>query len=219
MPSKTVISDKDKKAIEESLDRILDCVRSIDDVEILHECRNLFRQRVPLHLRAYAASALLLGLVPSAGVRAAVGKPSHARPSSGRAQADKASAPVKKNNRPTAAVKAPTRSPDQPDERQGSRRENRYRGEGVTLFMGAGRRQRLYARIALDLLYSVPGVGEENVGEVRTMDNYSFISIDPLVEEAVIAALDGSDFRGKPLCVNRARKKAEGQEHPATDQD
>lgn len=213
MSSKTAITEEDKKAIEESLDKILDCVRSMDDVEILHECRNLFRRRVPLHLRAYAASALLLGLVPSAGIRVpASGAPASGAPASG------APARGRKSGRSGASDAKASPGARESEGRQGAGRENRYRGEGVTLFIGAGRRQRLYARIALDLLQTVPGVGEENVGDIRTMDNYSFITVDPLVEETVIASLGGSDFRGRPLSVNRARKKGEGPEDQSTGQ-
>lgn len=88
-------------------------------------------------------------------------------------------------------------------------RENRYRGEGVTLFVSAGRRQRFYARVAIKVLLDIPGVADEVVGDIRTMDNYSFIVVDPAVEEAVIAGLSGYDFKGRILAANRARKRGE----------
>jgi len=79
----------------------------------------------------------------------------------------------------------------------------------VTLFVSAGRRQRFYARIAIKLLLDIPGVADESVGDIRTMDNYSFIVVDPAVEEAVIAGLSGYDFKGRTLAANRARKRGE----------
>ncbi len=94
-------------------------------------------------------------------------------------------------------------------------RENRYRGEGVTLFVSAGRRQRFYARVAIKVLLDIPGITDEVVGDIRTMDNYSFIVVDPSVEDAVIAGLSGYDFKGRILAANRARKRGEsapGQE-------
>ena len=111
-----------------------------------------------------------------------------------------------------AAESAETREPREPREV----RENRYRGEGVTLFVSAGRRQRFYARIAIKVLLDIPGVADESVGDIRTMDNYSFIVVDPAVEDIVIAGLNGYDFKGRTLAVNRARKR--GESAPATEE-
>ena len=59
------------------------------------------------------------------------------------------------------------------------------------------------------MLLDIPGVADDQVGDVRTMDNYSFIVVDPAVEDAVIAALNGYDLKGRTLAVNRARKRGE----------
>jgi len=64
------------------------------------------------------------------------------------------------------------------------------------------------------MLNGLPGVAEESIGELRVMDNYSFVTIDPSVEELVIAGLNGKEFRGRPLSVNRAKKR---DEPPAAD--
>jgi hypothetical protein len=79
----------------------------------------------------------------------------------------------------------------------------------VTLFVSAGRRQRFYARVAIKQLLETPGVSSEQIGDIRTMDNYSFIVVDPAVEDTVLATLNGFDFKGRVLAANRARKKGE----------
>lgn len=186
---------------------------------------------MPLHLRAYVAAALLLEGGEGGGRRGRDGRGPRERGSNGRgsdergkrepapggrAQAlDGKSRGSERPARPAAeAGKAgPARpSPEGEGREPPKRRERRYEGEGVTLFVSAGRRQRFYARVALDLLFETPGVSEEAVGDVRTMDNYSFITVDPAIEELVIAALDGRDFRGRALGVNRARKKGDRQD-------
>jgi phage gp45-like len=48
---------------------------------------------------------------------------------------------------------------------------------------------------------------EEQIGDIRTMDNYCFINIDPAAEEAAIRILGGTEYKGRLLTVNRAKKK------------
>lgn len=98
-------------------------------------------------------------------------------------------------------------------------RENRYHGEGVTLFVSAGRRQRFYARVAIKILLETPGIAEGNIGDIRTMDNYSFIVVDPAIEDAVLATLNGFDFKGRVLAANRARKRDENDNIDSGDAD
>ncbi|HAP42944.1 MAG: hypothetical protein A2087_08985 [Spirochaetes bacterium GWD1_61_31] len=90
-----------------------------------------------------------------------------------------------------------------------SLRENRYQGEGLSVFVSAGRRQRFYARVALKILLEHCQLAEEQIGDIRTMDNYSFISVDPAVADSIIAKLNGHPFKGRPLTVNLARKRDE----------
>ena len=70
-----------------------------------------------------------------------------------------------------------------------------------------GKRQRLYPRVLIDLLIDVAGVAPESIGEVRAFDNYSFADIDPQKSDAVIAALDGYEFRGRKISVGPAKKR------------
>jgi hypothetical protein len=215
------LTEAQKAMIAERLRSALERVHDSSGLEALQECRSLFRRGVPLHLRAYVAAALLLEGSEAGGRR---GRGSDERGKrepapGGRAQA-RAGKP-RGSERPARSAaeageageaRAVRTAPESDGREPPKRRERRYEGEGVTLFVSAGRRQRFYARVALDLLFETPGVSEESVGDVRTMDNYSFITVDPAVEELVIAALDGRDFRGRALSVNRARKKGDRQD-------
>ncbi len=195
--------------------------------ETLHECRALFRKRVPLHLRSYVAAALLFD--GSAGPMKAPGAGSGRgtrRPGGQEPVGMEESRRGLKGEQKQASRQEPKRGPASGQERGAkraeqaeqpsapARREHRFQGEGVSVFISAGRRQRLYARVMLDMLNGLPGVAEESIGELRVMDNYSFVTIDPSVEELVIAGLNGKEFRGRPLSVNRAKKR---DEPPAAD--
>ena len=195
MPSYKTIEEGRRKAMENLIDEIMEELRVPSNIPILHECRTLFRKKVPLTMRAYVAAALAYRF-------AAPGNPgtsSQARKS----QAEQRG--VRNDLRKAPQREAPRESQREP-QREPSR-ENRYQGEGVVLFVGAGRRQRFYARIALRMLIDSGEVIEEQIGDIRTMDNYSFINIDPAIEETAIRVLGGTEYKGRLLTVNRAKKK------------
>jgi len=223
VPSYKTIEEGRRKAMENLIDEIMDELRVPSNIPVLHECRTLFRKKVPLTMRAYVAAALAYRFS---------GPGNTAVPSqSGRGQNEKRGA---KNDSRKAAPQDPQREAKHPpksdpkreaqgephrhpqretqketqrEPRQEPVRENRYQGEGVVLFVGAGRRQRFYARIALRMLIDSGKIQEEQIGDIRTMDNYSFINIDPAAEETAISVLGGTDYKGRLLTVNRAKKK------------
>jgi len=242
VPSHPILPQARRAALEAAFDEALAEVRAAGDVALLQECRSIFRKRVPLNLRAYVAAALALKGAGASRPSDARGrnadsgrndrndrdgrnergdkrkdgrqqKDAQPAPSSGKSPKQKKEQPPRESREarePRAAVEpAETREPREV-------RENRYRGEGVTLFVSAGRRQRFYARVAIKVLLDIPGVADESVGDIRTMDNYSFIVVDPAVEEIVIAGLNGYDFKGRVLAVNRARKR--GESAPAAEE-
>lgn len=211
MASTSALNEAQKAIIAERLRSALERVHDSSGLDALQECRSLFRRGVPLHLRAYVAAALLLeGGGRGGGRRSRDERGPRERGTSERGSPERA-------EKKRGAEKPARREPEAEAREPPRRRERRYEGEGVTLFVSAGRRQRFYARVALDLLFETPGLSEEAVGDVRTMDNYSFITVDPAVEDLVIAALDGRDFRGRALGVNRARKKGERQDGESED--
>ncbi|HRW24857.1 MAG TPA: DbpA RNA binding domain-containing protein [Spirochaetia bacterium] len=210
MPSHSILPESRRAAIEAEFDEALAEVRATADVALLQECRAIFRARVPFNLRAYVAAALALKY--AGGSRQPEKRSRDGKGGRGRAEgrpdnrAESVARQPAKQAKPKKEEK-PAREPEAKEPREV--RENRYRGEGVTLFVSAGRRQRFYARVAVKMLLDIPGVADEQVGDVRTMDNYSFIVVDPAVEDAVIAALNGYDLKGRTLAVNRARKRGE----------
>jgi hypothetical protein len=226
VPSHSILPDSRRAAIEAVIDEALTEVRGASDVALLHECRAIFRGKVPLSLRAYVAAAFALRLASGGAADQRRGRQRDDVRAEGRGHG---AAAVKKpgdNKRPDRNApdrinpppKAVSDRKDAPERREPEIRENRYRGEGVTLFVSAGRRQRFYARVAIKQLLDTPGVSSEQVGDIRTMDNYSFIVVDPAVEDTVISALDGLDFKGRILAANRARKKGEPAPAPIGDE-
>ncbi|MCX7025157.1 MAG: DbpA RNA binding domain-containing protein [Spirochaetes bacterium] len=196
--------------IEEIIERTIGEIRSSGDTGFLNECRALFRKKTPLSLRAYVAAALLL----KAG-----GSP---RPDPRRERKDKRDRrderPAEDHREPRRDERKPAPQRNKPAEigreedalpkTEARFREGHYAGEGATLFVSAGRRQHVYARHIFRLLSDVPVADENTIGAVRVLDNYSFVVVDPSIEDAVTTALNGKNLRGRVLVVNRARKRA-----------
>ncbi len=230
VPSKDNLPTIRREALAALIDEAVANVKSTMDVSVLHECRALFRKKVPFALRAYVAAALLLRATeksPQGGKqRFNEPRPAEARftdaPEKGKRQKNNGreeqrpqSNHEKQAPKPKPVQNAARQKPEENDAEQKARiRENRYQGEGITLFISAGRRQRFYARIALKMITDIENIPESAIGDIRTMDNYSFIIVDPAIEEAVINALNGTSFKGRALAVNRARKRDEADGAP-----
>jgi hypothetical protein len=191
-------------ALDAFLDGILAELREPADPVTLNEIRAAFRKRVPFNLRSYAAAALIL--------RAAGLSRLPTRPASKEIlAAAPTQKPAQKGKRPSNREPQQPGREEKPKQDAGKETERaprpRYVGEGITLFFSMGKRQRLYPRILIDLLIDVAGLGPESIGEVRAFDNYSFADIDPAKSDAVIAALDGYEFRNRKLSVGPAKKR------------
>jgi hypothetical protein len=79
--------------------------------------------------------------------------------------------------------------------------------ESVRLFFSAGRSRRVFPREILGLINSKTAIPKENIGAIRIFDNYSFVQVRDSVAERIIEALNGENFRGRPLAVNYAKSR------------
>ena len=76
-----------------------------------------------------------------------------------------------------------------------------------TLFVSVGKNRRVFPRDIAALFADIEGVDAAQIGPIKVLDNYSFVEVDRAVSDAVIAAMNGKDFRGRKLTVNYARTK------------
>lgn len=77
----------------------------------------------------------------------------------------------------------------------------------ASIFVSIGRNRRVHSRDLVTLFTSTDGVTESDLGQVKVLDNYSFVEIETAKAQQAIDALNGSDFRGRKLTVNFARKR------------
>jgi hypothetical protein len=76
-----------------------------------------------------------------------------------------------------------------------------------SIFVSIGRSKRVRARDLITFFTSADGVSQDDIGQVKVLDNYSFVEVNTEKAQAVIDALNGQEFRGRNLTVNFARKK------------
>jgi len=182
-----------EEALNAFLDGILAELKSPPDPAMLTKVRTIFRKRIPLHMRSYAAALLILR---AAGVT--------------RTQPQKPAVPLvaeKQKPGPSSRLN-PTAIPDTTATHRQAPAPNN--GETmVPLFVSMGKRQRLRPQELRTFISEKTGIPSEELGRVHLFDNYSFIDIPEPHTEKIIATVDGSPFKGRTIEIKPAKKKSE----------
>jgi len=85
------------------------------------------------------------------------------------------------------------------------------------LFFSVGRSRRVSPREILSLLNTKTALPKDDIGAIRIFDNYSFVQIRDTAAETIIEALNGYVFRGRPLTVNYAKSRKDGESDTVAD--
>lgn len=194
-------------------------IRDNADLERLKVIRRQIRKALPLSVRAYLPAYLLREAVGAGVPQAASGrdrpapaartaKPPAAKPSSTTAPSAKpgaveaarrvpdAPAPVK-----AAATDAPTPA-DTPDAPAGNSDSDMAR-----LFVSVGRSRRVSRQMLTDLFVVKLDLPQDQIGEVRVLDNFSFIEVPAAVAQSAIDRITGETLNGRRVNVDFARSK------------
>jgi hypothetical protein len=90
----------------------------------------------------------------------------------------------------------------------GSReKRNESTEEYTSIFVGVGKNRHVYPKDLVELFTEVEGIHKGEIGQIKILDNYSFIEISGDKAKEAIGALNGKEYRGRKLNVNYARKK------------
>jgi hypothetical protein len=184
-----ILSQFEMEKIKKAIARLLEEVKVDVDAALLQSYHKLFKDEVPLFQRSKAAAYLLMLCDRERILRR------YTRDNfSGRRE------PYARN----------------------ARVEDRYllsEEESVRLFFSAGRSRRVFPREILGLINSKTAIPKENIGAIRIFDNYSFVQVRDSVAERIIEALNGENFRGKPLVVNYAKSPRRDEKNYAEEED
>lgn len=209
-------TNRDEETIRSLCAEILNRIKTEGDLDALNEYRTHIRKNVPFFMRSYFAAYLFMELH-----RAVPARPSSsqgARPQNARAEgAAKKGRGQEKPARAEAVRSEASRSEGASEKRprpESAPRNDPPRAalpdsEAARLFFGAGRNRRAYARDLLAFIEQGANVSSDVVGEIRVLDNFSFVQVRKEVADDVISALNGSEFRGRPVTVSYAKPKKE----------
>ena len=157
--------------------KVKEIVRAIHNDEDPSDL-NAYKRFVKRHVSIFTRGYFTAYLLKYSGVRVATSQDQSRRQRSG--------------GRSGGAKPSPTQAPD-PNKK--------------SVFVSIGRNRRVHSRDLITLFTSTDGVSEGDLGPIKVLDNYSFVEIETSKAQQAIDALDGTDFRGRKLTVNFARKR------------
>lgn len=173
----------DDEMLHRLIDGIMEKLSTVDPAE-LAAIRALYRRKVPWYRRSWFTACLLASqAAPAASKAPSRGAPRGARP-------EGAPRGVRQDSSPRGG--------------------GRQKTAGFTrLFVNAGRNRRLWPKDFIALFTETLGVGKEDLGDIKVFDKYSFVEIVDGKAAAAIEKLNGTDFKGKPLAIDYAKKREE----------
>ena len=178
----------DREKTKKTIALVLDNIRTEADADLLDEYHRLFKKEVSLFHRTTAAAYLLMLFDQGKNLRAARGNFSGAEGKPRRAE--------KYSGDPELLPR---------------RRVQLAEEESKRLFFSAGRSRRVFPREILGLINTKTAIPREDIGAIRILENYSFVKVRDTVAEQIIEALNGIMFRGRPLTVNYAKSRRDGE--------
>lgn len=83
----------------------------------------------------------------------------------------------------------------------------------TSLFISIGRKRRVYPKDIISLLIQTASIERSRIGDIRILDNYSFVQVMTEDADMIIEKLHNTPYRGRPLAVSYSRKQDDAPEH------
>lgn len=166
------------------LKEAVEAVKTEEDPDVLNAYRKIFRKNVPFTMRSYIAAYLIKEFESSSFSRS---KPYNRRSNS----------------------RFGERSRGYFSDRPLTERPMLEPSESVSIFMSVGRSRRVFPRDIITLLIQNADISRERIGDIRILDNYSFVQVMNEDADKIIEKLNDLPYRGKNLSVSYSRKPEE----------
>ncbi len=176
----------------ELLQQAVEKVKTEEDPVELNQYRKLFKKNVPFALRMYVAAYL--------AKNAAGGRDSF------RNRRDRNE---NRRNREEKAVRTERVEREPRENREPTPRVEIPEDQAATIFISIGRNRRVFPRDLIGLIVTHSNIDRARIGDIRVLDNYSFVQLYADDCAAVIDSLNGTSFRGRKLNVSYSHKKDE----------
>lgn len=187
------------------LEEAVEKVQSEEDPIVLNDFKKLFKKTVPFALRTYVAAFLAKEML-SRGFQLSRGS----RKQNNRNARFEKPARAEKAESFTRTPRAEKTATPRP-EREGApfTRITIDEDKATTIFIGMGRNRGVYARDVIGLITQRAGIDRERIGEIKILDNYSFVQVYIEDADTIINLTNGTDYRNRKLAVSYAHKKEE----------
>lgn len=176
-----------------------------DEFEAL---KKVFKKNVPLTMRSWVAACLLKN---SAGAIAHFGFRKEREEKGEKNEEKDFSRRAPREENTSVNEESSSSSSEQPRER--FTRVEIAPDQAASIFVGVGRNRRVYPRDLVGLFISVAGIEKERIGNITVLANYSFVQLFKEDADKAIKALNGYNFRGRPLSVSYSRHEGESAEN------
>ena len=194
-------------------------IRDSADLERLKVIRRQIRKALPLSVRAYLPAYLLREAVGAGVPQAASGRdrpapaartatPPAAKSSFATAPSGKpvAAEAVRRAPETTAPVTAAATDAPTPAATPAAPAGNSD-SDMARLFVSVGRSRRVSRQMLTDLFVVKLDLPQDQIGEVRVLDNFSFIEVPATVAQSAIDRITGETLNGRRVNVDFARSK------------
>ena len=178
----------------ELLRNAVEAVKSEEDPVELNQYRKLYKKNVPLALRMYVAAYLA--------------KNAAGEDRGGRRNRRDDNRTRGRNQERTQRESRAEREPREPRE-PAAPRVQIDEALATTIFISIGRNRKVFPRDLIGLIVQNANIERERIGDIRVLDNYSFVQLYTDDCPAVIAALNEFEYRGRKLTVSYSRKKTD----------
>lgn len=188
---------------------ILQKIRTEYDIDELANYRKFFKKHVPFFMRSWAAAAMMLELdradIPRRSGLA--GKLSRNSPRSAGKETGRSAARDKSANTEGRKPREKREGIPADQARDVPVRVSIPEDEASTLFFSAGRKRRVFPRDIVGFILKETQIDRNDIGDIRILDNFSFIQVRKSSADTLIGELNGTTFRGRSLTVSYAKPR------------
>lgn len=191
---------RDNSGIKERFEALLaDAVVEVktkEDPLVLNDYKKLFKKNVPLVLRSYVAAYLAKQI--ASGNSFSAGKNKNGRTEYSRFNRNGANG-ERSNSEASGRIKREGPSPRIVIDPESA----------SAVFISIGRNRGVFPRDLIGLIMQRAGLERDRIGEIRVLDNYSFVQVYTEDADKIIEALNGIEYRNRKITVSHSRKKDE----------
>ncbi|HKL86313.1 MAG TPA: DbpA RNA binding domain-containing protein [Treponemataceae bacterium] len=225
---KTVVNEEQVIAY---LQDIVLKIRTEEDPLELNVYRRLFRKAVPFTLRAYFAAYLLKQIDEGKSLGKMCSNTRQGRNTRREAQKrrevqSRNEAPSRREQKKVSELRDEGKNTESHrnkvttrtiDPRNTEPRPVLAEDVSTTLFISIGRNRRVYPRDLIGLIMQNTEIDRDHIGEIRVLDNYSFVQVITEDAEKIIDILNDFEYRGRKLAVSYSRKREDNSSHEPSD--